>query len=135
MKENCDGRQGSVSIEIGGNLPAERLDDFTRIIGNECLSTEWDGPAFALSDLPTGEPLRLMAHEVAWGRLDLLAAFCVEQGLPFARWSGAYPGLKIGRAPRRSGPMRGPFLHCAALSRYEAIDGGRATWPKNATKP
>src|SRR3546814_13882239 len=33
-----------------------------------------------------------MAHEVAWGRLEALEAFCVTHGLPFARWSGAYAG-------------------------------------------
>lgn len=33
-----------------------------------------------------------MAHEVAWGRFELLEVFCVRNHLPFARWSGAYAG-------------------------------------------
>src|SRR3546814_12490323 len=56
------------------------------------LSTEWDGEPFAADQLACGEPVRLMAHEVAWGRLEALEAFCVTHGLPFARWSGAYAG-------------------------------------------
>src|SRR3546814_11516427 len=63
------------------------------------LSTEWDGEPFAADQLACGEPVRLMAHEVAWGRLEALEAFCVTHGLPFARWSGAY--AEIGRASCR----------------------------------
>lgn len=82
----------SASITIGGDLPAELLLDLVRIIGDEGLSTDWDGSDFAASDLPGDAPLRLMAHEVAWGRFDGLEAFCVANRLPFARWSGAYSG-------------------------------------------
>jgi len=82
----------SASITIGGNLPAALLPAFVGIIQNEGLSTEWNGEPFNPSELPQGEPLRLMAHEVAWGRFEELEAFCLENALPFARWSGAYPG-------------------------------------------
>jgi len=82
----------SASIIIGGNLPAALLLDLVRLIGDEGLSTDWDGSDFAASDLPGDGPLRLMAHEVAWGRFDGLEAFCVANGLPFARWAGAYSG-------------------------------------------
>jgi hypothetical protein len=82
----------SASITIGGNLPANLLDAFVGIIQNEGLSTEWDGEPFDPSELPQDEPLRLMAHEVAWGRFEELEAFCFENALPFARWSGSYGG-------------------------------------------
>lgn len=82
----------SASITIGGELPAALLLDLVRIVGVEGLSTDWDGSDFSASDLPSNEPLRLMAHEVAWGRFEGLEAFCIENGLPFTRWSGAYPG-------------------------------------------
>lgn len=82
----------SVSIAIGGDLPSSERDKFVETIMWERLCTEWDGPEFDTSQLPSGEPLRLYAHEVAWGRLDDLEAFCINQALPFVRWSGGYPG-------------------------------------------
>lgn len=82
----------SASIAIGGNLPAGLLATFVAIVQNEGLSTQWDGPGFEQADLPEDAPLSLMAHEVAWGRFADLEAFCLVQGLPFARWSGACPG-------------------------------------------
>src|SRR3546814_14515193 len=62
------------------------------LITDEGLSTEWDGPAFDAAQFPDDAPLMLYAHEVAWGRLDGLKAFCLTQALPFVRWSGGYPG-------------------------------------------
>ena len=82
----------SVSITIGGDLAASERDRFVAIIADEGLSVEWDGPAFDASQLPDDAALTPCAHEVAWGRLDDLEAFCVEQQLPFARWSGGCPG-------------------------------------------
>ena len=82
----------SASIVVGGHLPAASLTALIEVIQNEGLSTEWDGELFDVSELPQGEPLRLMAHEVAWGRFEQLETFCIEKCLPFARWSGAYPG-------------------------------------------
>lgn len=82
----------SASITIGGTLPAALLPELLDLIAFEGLSTEWDGEPFDAAELPTDEPLRLMAHEVAWGRFEQLEAFCAEHGLPFARWSGAYAG-------------------------------------------
>lgn len=82
----------SASITIGGALGAALLPDLLAAIANERLSTEWDGEPFAADQLACGEPLRLMAHEVAWGRFEELEAFCLTHGLPFVRWSGAYAG-------------------------------------------
>ena len=82
----------SASITIGGALVAALLPDLLAAIQSEGLSTEWDGEPFAADQLASGEPVRLMAHEVAWGRFEELEAFCVTHGLPFARWSGAYAG-------------------------------------------
>lgn len=82
----------SASIAIGGTLPRRLLDRFAAIIAEEGLSSEWDGEVFDLAALPDADALRLMAHEVAWGRFEALEAFCIENGVAFARWSGAYPG-------------------------------------------
>jgi hypothetical protein len=81
----------SASIAIGGTLPRDLLPALAELIAHEGLSTEWGGEPFDLAQLPDDGPLALMAHEVAWGRFEELEAFCVEIGLPFARWSGAYP--------------------------------------------
>src|SRR3546814_17647544 len=42
--------------------------------------------------MPENAPLSLMAHEVAWGCFEQLEAFCIANGLCFARWSGGYSG-------------------------------------------
>ena len=82
----------SVTIVIGGVLPASQRETLADLIAHEGLSIEWDGPPFDASQFPDDVPLMLHAHEVAWGRVETLEAFCVEQGLAFARWSGSYPG-------------------------------------------
>lgn len=82
----------SASITLGGALPRARLEDLVSITCAEGLSTQWDGPEFRATDIPAGEPLTLMAHQVPWGRFEELEAFCVEHGLRFSRWCEAYPG-------------------------------------------
>ncbi len=114
----------SVSIAIGGDLPASQRDKFVETIMCEGLSTEWDGPDSDASQLPSGEALRLYAHEVAWGRLDALEAFCIDQALPFVRWSGGCPGA--------FGPEIVVFTGSGALQSFaadedECIVLGRAT--------
>lgn len=82
----------SASITIGGAITAAIHTELAAIIADDGLSTEWDGATFAPHERKAGEPLRLCAHEVAWGRFEQLEAFCVERRLPFARWSDAYGG-------------------------------------------
>ena len=82
----------SASIRIGGALIPAAFAELASIIADEGLSTEWDGKTFAPEDRSVGEPLHLYAHEVAWGRFEALETWCVEQKLPFARWSGGYGG-------------------------------------------
>ncbi|WP_374414945.1 hypothetical protein [Novosphingobium colocasiae] len=82
----------SASITIGGTLPRSLLPEFAALVEAEGLSTEWDGEPFTLAMLREDAPLELMAYEVAWGRFEALESWCVAQGLPFARWSGAYSG-------------------------------------------
>lgn len=82
----------SAFITIGGAIDAATYAELAAIIGDEGLSLEWDGAPFEPHEREDGEPLRLCAHEVAWGRFGTLEAFCVAQHLPFARWSGAYSG-------------------------------------------
>lgn len=82
----------SASITVGGPVPASAYAELADAIASEGLSTEWAGEPFTSDQHTEGEPLRLFAHEVAWGRFEELEAWCVEHRLPFARWSGAYSG-------------------------------------------
>ena len=82
----------SASITIGGTLPRSLLPDLAALVQAEGLSTEWDSETFTLSMFREGAPLELMAHEVAWGWFERLESWCVQHGLPFARWSGGYSG-------------------------------------------
>lgn len=82
----------SAAITVGGTVPQSTYAELTDVIASEGLSTEWDGEPFESDQRTEGEPLCLFAHEVAWGRFEQLEAWCVEHGMPFARWSGAYGG-------------------------------------------
>lgn len=81
----------SASITIGGRVTADEFAELTHLIGAEGVTIEWDGDDFEPSQRVTDQPLRLCAHEVAWGRFEELEAWCVLKGVPFARWSGGYP--------------------------------------------
>ena len=61
-----------------------------QLINGECLCTDWDGAPFSPSQLTPGEPLRLYAHEVAWGMFEELEAWCREHRVPYVRWSGGF---------------------------------------------
>lgn len=82
----------SASITLGGAITQAAYTQLAEIIAQEGLSIEWDGQVFEPGDRTQGEPLRLYAHEVAWGRFEALEAWCIAHSIPFARWSGAYPG-------------------------------------------
>jgi hypothetical protein len=82
----------SASITIGGVCSPDLYAMLAGIIADEGLSTEWDGPAFLPEQRVPGEPLRLCAHEVRWGRFEELENFCIRRHVLFARWSGAYSG-------------------------------------------
>lgn len=82
----------SASIVIGGSLSATAYTELVALIGNEGLSTEWDGEAFEPHHRTVGEPLSLYAHEVAWGHFGGLESWCAQNQVPFARWSGGYAG-------------------------------------------
>ena len=80
----------SVSIAIGGNVPANLVEESVETAECESLSTEWDEQPFDISQFPTDDALRLFAHDVANGELDRMESFCAEHGLIFSRWSGAF---------------------------------------------
>ena len=82
----------SASITLGGTIAPSAYAELADVIAAENLSTEWDGEPFTPDQRSEGETLRLVAHEVAWGRFENLEAWCVEHRVPFARWSGAYGG-------------------------------------------
>lgn len=81
----------SVTIRIGGSLPRAQLADFIATIENEAL-TDPLGEYFSMAQITGFGPLELAADEVAWGRLETLEVFCVDNRLPFERWCGSYPG-------------------------------------------
>ena len=114
----------SVSITIGGDLAASERDRFVAIIADEGLSVEWDGPEFEATQLPDEGALTLCAHEVAWGRLDELEAFCIARCLPFARWSGGCPGSFD---PERTVFTGSGVLHGYAVSEDDNVMIGRHT--------
>jgi hypothetical protein len=87
MSDRC-----SATITLGGALDRDTFVEMAGLIADEGLSTDWDGPWFRARDLLQGQPLRLVACEVTGGQFDELEAWCVAHGVPFARWSGAYPG-------------------------------------------
>lgn len=70
----------SVAIMLGGIIHAQDLGDLLDAISAETASTDWDGAPFELSDLPARQPLRLVAHEVAWGSFDLIESCCQRLG-------------------------------------------------------
>ena len=82
----------SVAITVGGPVTAAQYRELVALIQLEGLSIEWDGGPFEPDHRVDGEPLRLFAHEVAWGRVEQLEVWCVSNLVPFARWSGGYPG-------------------------------------------
>ena len=82
----------SASIELGGVLSALNYRELCETIAGEGLAIEWDGEPFEPHHRTEGQSLQLYAHEVAWGRFEALESWCVTMGLPFVRWSGAYPG-------------------------------------------
>ena len=77
------------SIRIGGVLTASDFADLSRLIADEDLAFEEADEPFAPDHRVVGEPLRLYAHDVAWGRITELEAWCVAKRLPVARWSGS----------------------------------------------
>lgn len=107
----------SASITLGGTVPASTYAELADVIASEGLSTEWDGEPFEPGQRTEGEPLRLFAHEVAWGRFEELEAWCVEHRLPFARWSGAYGEQWVPSAscsPARASPSPTPQTRTTA---------------------
>lgn len=84
--------RSSATITLGGALDRDTYLEMAELIALESLSTDWDGPWFTPQELVQGQALRLMAHAVTGGQFDELEAWCVARGVPFARWSGGYPG-------------------------------------------
>lgn len=82
----------SASIVLGGSITTAAFSELVAIIGNEGLSTEWDGETFEPHHRTVGAPLSLCAHEVAWGYFDELESWCARNQVAFARWSGGYGG-------------------------------------------
>lgn len=102
----------SASITLGGVLSAADYATLAEIIASERLSIEWDGPPFEPSHRAVNSPLRLYAHDVAWGRFEALEDWCIEKRLAFARWSGGYAG--------QWGPERTVFTGDGAPTSYAA---------------
>ncbi|MDT9600431.1 hypothetical protein [Sphingosinicella rhizophila] len=82
----------SASITLGGIISPTLFAELAELVAAEGLSIEWDGEPFEPAHRIPGEPLRLYAHEVPWGRFDRLENWCVANGIAFARWAGGYPG-------------------------------------------
>ncbi|PHQ62002.1 MAG: hypothetical protein COC10_11245 [Sphingobium sp.] len=114
----------SVCLTLGGDLPNSHQDALVDLVIVHGLSVEWDGPFFDVTHLAVDAPLTLYAHEVAWGRLEALKAFCVEHHLPFTRWSGGCAGAFDPERVLFQG-TGAPRLLCATQDDYVMI--GRHT--------
>lgn len=82
----------SAAITIGGTIAASEFAGLAQRLDISGLSTEWGGPPFDPIEPRDEGPLALFAHDVSGGEFFDLEFFCVDVGLPFARWSGACPG-------------------------------------------
>lgn len=83
--------RSSVTIRIGGRLARIDLVQFAELAEAEGACIDYEDTPFDPDDIAPGL-LTLVAHEVAWGRLDAIEDFCIERRMPFARWSGSSPG-------------------------------------------
>lgn len=87
----------SASIQIGGPVPADRLDDLIDAIDSEGLCPDWgavfDDRGDILAHLANGvEGVIFRRHEVAAGEFDDLQALCVEIGLTYVLTYDGYGG-------------------------------------------
>jgi len=82
----------SAPIVIEGSLSADAYSKLLEVIALEGVSADWDEGPFEPADRTPGQPLRLCAHEVAWGRFQSLEDWLLEAGLPFVRWAGGCAG-------------------------------------------
>lgn len=78
------------AIRIGGSLTAPDFAELVALIADEGLASESADEPFEPDHCVPGKPLRLYAHEVAWGCFVDLEAWCIAKGLPFSRWSAGY---------------------------------------------
>ena len=99
----------SLFIRLGGDLLA--------CIQNEGLARDYDADAFTADDIPSDAPLSLYAHEVAWGRVDLLEGFCASHGLSYVRWSGG--------CAAQFGPERAVFNGAGEVRLFAADEDDR----------
>lgn len=110
------GDRASASITIGGHIDSVQYSDLQLLIAAQCLSLEWDGVPFAPADRVIGDPIQLFAHEVSGGCFEELESWCVQSGLPFARFSEGCPGAW--------GPVRLVHHGAGTLSEYPCSDDG-----------
>ena len=83
--------RASVSIRIGGRIARTDLAQLAEMAEAESAHIDYEDTPFDPDRIEPGV-LTLVAHEVAWGRLDAIEDFCIERGLPFSRWAGSSPG-------------------------------------------
>lgn len=86
------GDRAQCSIEIGGELAADKLPEFADHVARYDLRTDWSGESYDPEAYPQGERLNLFGEELNGGVADSLESFCRTNNLPFRRWSGGCPG-------------------------------------------
>jgi hypothetical protein len=84
--------RSSASIDIGGKLAADKIDELADAIESEGVGLDWGeyldaaGARAAIVDAFTSKgPLRLMANEVRGGAFESLESICRELGLTYCR--------------------------------------------------
>lgn len=82
----------SVTLRIGGMLPADRVPDLMAAIAADDAGADWEGDPVTLDWVVAGETLVLVGTEVAWGIFEEIEGFARRSGLVYARWSGGASG-------------------------------------------
>lgn len=97
----------SASIKLGGDLPVTLLDDPVRLIEDEDLGPDWDGPFTSEAEIRTylaggAAGVTLYANEVSSGEFEALQAFCVDYRLTYVlTYDGSGGPWAPGRRIRR----------------------------------
>lgn len=95
------GDRTQVTFTIGGEVPADRLDDLLEAIKAEGFGPEWEGPDNdrLREMIAAGEVFHITGNEVNYATAEAIESICKELVLPYRKeWDagGGYgPGIEI----------------------------------------
>ena len=86
------GDRAMCHIRLGGDLPRSKLPELQHHIETYGLLSDWGGEPVDTEIPLLSEPLDLYGEELNGGLVPDLEKFCVDNALPFWRWSGGCGG-------------------------------------------